>query len=90
MAYELFDRIALREDFPEYGLCKEDVATIVDTHQPVDDRETGYSLEVFNAIGETIAVLVVAESQIEPLMGNEVLSVRPLGAAALRGTEAYT
>jgi hypothetical protein len=47
------------------------VATIVD-HHPVADGEDGYSLEVFNAVGETIAVLVVSESQIEPLMRNKV------------------
>lgn len=64
MAFELFSRVALREDFPQYQLRRGDVATIV-AHHPVSDREDGYSLEVFNALGETIAVLVVAESQIE-------------------------
>jgi hypothetical protein len=56
------------------------VATIVD-HHPVQDNEDGYSLEVFNAVGETIAVLVVAESQIEPLMRNEVLQIRVMDEA---------
>jgi hypothetical protein len=56
------------------------VATIVD-HHPVAESEDGYSLEVFNAVGETIAVLVVSESQIEPLMSNEVLHIRILDEA---------
>jgi hypothetical protein len=33
-------------------------------------------LEVFNALGETVAVTTVRESQIESLRRDEVLSVR--------------
>jgi Domain of unknown function (DUF4926) len=75
MAFELFTKVALRADFPQHKLCHGDVATIVE-HHPIDDGEDGYSLEVFNAVGETIAVLVVSASQIEPLMNNEVLHIR--------------
>lgn len=80
MAFELFTRVALREDFPNHQLHQGDVATIAE-HHPVVKGEDGYSLEVFNAIGETIAVLVVSESQIEPLMKNEVLHIRVLDQA---------
>ena len=71
MSFELFTRVSLREDFPQHQLHRNDVATVVD-HHPVAEGEDGYSLEVFNAVGETIAVLVVAESQIKPLMRNTV------------------
>jgi hypothetical protein len=81
MTFELFSRVALREDFAEYGLRRGDVATIVD-HHPSAQGEDGYSLEVFNALGETIAVLVVAESQIAPMMSNEVLQIRVLDQAS--------
>jgi len=57
------------------------VATIVD-HHPVSVGENGYSLEVFNALGETIAVVVLAESQIAPMMRNEVLQIRMLEQAS--------
>ena len=80
MRFELFTRVALQEDLPQYKLCRGDVATIVE-HHPVPDGEDGYSLEVFNAVGETIAVITVAESQIQPLMSNEVLHVRVLEEA---------
>ena len=80
MAFELFTRVALREDFPNHQLHQGDVVTIAE-HHPVVNGEDGYSLEVFNAIGETIAVLVVSESQIEPLMKNEVLHIRVLDQA---------
>lgn len=80
MKFELFTRVSLREDFPNHQLHRGDVATIAD-HHPVAEGEDGYSLEVFNAIGETIAVVVVSESQIEPLMRNEVLHIRILDEA---------
>lgn len=78
MAYQLFTRVALKEDLPANGLQRGDVATIVETHPGKDGAEPGYSLEVFNAVGETIAVVVVGESQIEPLAPDEVLHVRRL------------
>lgn len=80
MAFELFSRVALQEDFPKHKLKRGDVATVVE-HHPVRDGEDGYSLEVFNAVGETIAVLVVSESQIESLLNNEVLHIRVLDEA---------
>ena len=81
MSYELFTRVALKQDFPRYRLRKGDVATIVENHEGTPGQECGYSLEVFNALGETIAVFVVAESQIEPLLNDEVLHVRQLEMA---------
>ncbi len=78
MSFEPFTRVALKQDFPEHRLIRGDVATVVEQHQGAPGQETGYSLEVFNAIGETIAVLVVAESQVEPLFDDEVLHVRQL------------
>ncbi len=80
MAFELFSRVALKEDLPKHKLQKGDIATIVE-HHPVKNGEDGYSIEVFNALGETIAVVVVSESQIERLMNNEVLHIRVLDEA---------
>jgi hypothetical protein len=80
MKYKLYEEIVLSTDIPEKKLKKGDVATIVDFH-PVSDGESGYSLEVFNVLGDTIAVLTVPESAIEPLTKDEVFSVRPIAAA---------
>ncbi|MBC6423086.1 MAG: DUF4926 domain-containing protein [Hormoscilla sp. SP5CHS1] len=77
MALEMFKMVTLQED--EYKLRRGDVATIVERH-PASD-EDGYSLEVFNAIGETIAVVTVAESQIKLLTANQVLHARLLEEA---------
>lgn len=76
MAIDLFKRVALRIDLPEHGLRKGDVATIVE-HLPGKDCEDGYALEVFNAIGDTIAVITVPESAVEPLTADVIPSVRP-------------
>lgn len=80
MKYKMFEEVALNKDFPEKNLKKSDVATIVEYH-PVKDGEDGYSLEIFNVLGDTIAVITVPESSIEPLTANEVFSVRPVVAA---------
>jgi hypothetical protein len=77
MKYKLFEEVILREDIISKGLQKGDVATIVE-HHPVPNGEDGYSLEVFNVLGDTIAVVTLAESAIAPLTENEVFSVRPL------------
>lgn len=77
MKFQLFTRVALKVNFPQYQLCRGDIATIVE-HHPVKNGEDGYSLEVFNAVGETIAVITVSESEIDPLMNNEVLHIRVL------------
>ncbi len=76
MEYELFTRVSLADDFPEYGLHKGDLTTIAERHEGQKGEETGCPLEVFNAFGETIAVLVVEESKITPVHENEILHVR--------------
>jgi hypothetical protein len=75
--FPLFKQVALTRDIPEDGLKRGDLATVVDYH-PVPDGEDGYSLEVFNAVGDTIVVTVVPESAIEPLRPDQVLSARRL------------
>ena len=83
MKFEMFSRVALKTDVPEHGLRQGDLATIVEYHQGRPGQEPGYSLEVFNAVGETVAVITLRESQIEPLSAKEILQVRPLTTAAV-------
>ena len=80
MTYKLFEEVVLTKDIPKRGLKKGDVATLVE-HHPVSEGEDGYSLELFNAVGDTIAVITVSESSIEPLTKDEIFSVRSLEAA---------
>ena len=82
MKYELYTRVALATELPAHHLQRGDVATLVEFHPGRPDQEPGYTLEVFTATGETVAVITVRESQIEPLNSSEILSVRPLHSAA--------
>ena len=78
MKFDLYSRVALAEDLPEHRLRRGDVVTVVEYHQGHPGEEPGYSLEVFNAVGETVDVVTVRESQIEPLTADESLTVRSL------------
>lgn len=77
MRFKEFQRVALAKDIPEEKLCRGDLATIVHIH-PANGGEVGYSLEVFNALGETIAVTTVPESVLDELTANDVLHKRSL------------
>lgn len=79
MTYKLFEEVVLLKDVTEKGLLKGDVATIVE-HHPVPDAEDGYTLEVFNVLGDTITVITLPESAIAPLTEKEIFSVRALAA----------
>jgi hypothetical protein len=78
MTYPLYSKVALKVDVPAHKLRRGDVATIVEAHSGGPGLEPGYSLEVFNAVGDTLAVVTVRESHIEPLNRDEVLHVRRL------------
>jgi len=80
--FELFQRVALARDIPEKHLRRGDVLTIVDCHPAPDGGEPGYSLEVTNAIGDTLAVVVAPESALQSLRAEELLSVREFAFAA--------
>ena len=82
MKFKMFSRVALKTDVTEDGFRRGDVATVVEYHQGRPGQESGYSLEVFNAVGETVAVITLRESQIESLSAQEILHVRPLAVAA--------
>lgn len=77
MKYPLFTRVALADDLPNENLRRGDLATIVEYYEGSPRQEPGYELEVFNAVGDTFAVVTARESQIECLRKDELLSVRP-------------
>lgn len=86
---ELYQRVALTRDIPEHNLYQGDVAVVVE-HLPgtaASGSENGYALEVFNAIGETIAVVMVPASSVTPLTENDILQVRSLSSTSSGDTE---
>ena len=80
MRFDLYREVALACDLPAEGLRRGDVATVVE-HLPTAAGEDGYILEVFNAVGETLKVITVPASALEPLTADKVWSVRPLTTA---------
>jgi hypothetical protein len=83
MKFPLYSRVALTVDMRAEGICRGDVATVVEWHPaPSRGAESGYSVEVFNALGDTLTVLTLPESSFEALRRDEVLSVRSLSANA--------
>ena len=73
---ELYQRVSLIKDESVYGLKKGDVATLIDFVDHPDGGEKGCIIEVINAIGETIDVVTLPCSSVEPLKADEILSVR--------------
>lgn len=78
MNFELYQRVALNRDLDEYQLKKGDVATLIDFVPHPGNGADGCVLEVFKATGESIAVVIVPITDINPLRNHEVLSVRSL------------
>jgi len=81
MKVPLYERVALTRDLGEHGLRKGDIGVLVDYVSHPHEGEDGALLEVFNAVGESIAVVAVRVSDIEPMRADEVLAVRSLAKA---------
>jgi hypothetical protein len=81
MSLELYDRVALRKSFLQHSLRAGDVATLIDFVDHPSSGPRGCVLERFNALGESLGVVTVAEDAIEPLRADEVLAVRPIAVA---------
>ena len=56
-----YQDVVLLRDIPEEGLCAGDVGTLVERHD-VPGRETGYSVEFFDMLGNTVAVVTLPVS----------------------------
>ena len=61
MNFQLYTDVVLVRDVPEENLRAGDVGTIVERHGG-PNREVGYSVEFFDMLGNTIAVVTVPAS----------------------------
>ncbi|MCA9946755.1 MAG: DUF4926 domain-containing protein [Anaerolineales bacterium] len=75
---EMYNEVALTKNIPAENLRKGDVATLIDRVPHPAGGEEGAVLELFNAIGESIAVVIVPLSAVAPLQSNQMPAVRPL------------
>jgi putative heme iron utilization protein len=82
VAVELYQDVALTQDVPTHQLKAGDVATLIDFVPDPDNGEEGCVLEVFNAVGESMVVVVVPISAIKELQSNEILTIRALPSAS--------
>ena len=76
-ALELYKNAVITTDLPELGLCKSDIVFVVDD-LGAPDGSHGYAVEVSNVVGEVLDVCFIAATALEPLLENEVFSVRRL------------
>ena len=61
MDFQLYTDVVLARDLLEEGLRAGDVGTVVERHD-VAGRETGYSVEFFDMLGNTLAVVTLPAS----------------------------
>jgi hypothetical protein len=78
MPLELYQEAWLCRDIPDENLTAGDVAVIVDFVRHPQGGEDGAVLEIFNVLGESIAVVTVPTSAIATLHAEQVPAVRSL------------
>ena len=78
MTLELYSKVVLTQDIPEENLRAGDIATLIDIIPHPRGLELGCALEVFNAVGDTIAVVIVPQSIVKPLSADQILTARSL------------
>ncbi|MGK7872237.1 MAG: DUF4926 domain-containing protein [Xenococcaceae cyanobacterium] len=61
MDLQLYTDVVLERDIPEDNLRAGDIGTVVERHN-VTGLETGYSVEFFDLLGRTVALITVPES----------------------------
>ncbi len=79
--FTLSQEVALIRDLPEQQLKAGDIATLVDFVPHPAGGEEGCVLEVFNALGDSIAVATAPLSAVAALRADEILTVRSLAQA---------
>jgi hypothetical protein len=77
MKLELYTDAMLTCDLPQHRLRRGDIVKPVERHLAPDGTE-GYSIEVFNAVGDTLAVTAVPASALEVLRKDEILCARQM------------
>lgn len=75
---KLYEEVALTRNIPEENLKQGDVAVVVEyVPHPTGGKE-GAILEIFNAVGESVAVATVPISAIKSLRADQLFMVREM------------
>ena len=75
MEFRLYTEVVLLRDVPEEGLYVGDVGTVVERHD-VEGLETGYSVEFFDLLGNTVTVATLPVSALRAPRHADRLAVR--------------
>jgi Domain of unknown function (DUF4926) len=75
MDFPLYSDVILLRDLPEEGLSVGDIGTVVDRHD-VDGLETGYSVEFFDMLGNTVAIVTLPMSCFRLPMSTDRPTIR--------------
>ena len=79
---KLYEEVALTRNIPKENLKQGDVAVVVEyVPHPAAGGEKGAILEIFNAVGESVAVATVPISAIKSLRADQVFMVREMAPA---------
>lgn len=78
---KLYEEVALTRNIPEENLKQGDVAVLVEYVPHPAGGEEGAILEIFNAVGESVAVATVPISAIKSLRADQVFMVREMAPA---------
>ena len=81
MNFQLYGEVVLQHDMPEEGLFAGDIGVVVERHD-VAGYETGYSVEFFDMLGNTVSVATVPASVLRlptradhPAVRSELIAV---------------
>ena len=81
MDFPLYTEVILIQNMPEEGVRAGDVGVVVECHEVVG-RETGYSVEFFDMLGNTVAVATVSGSVLRTPTQADRPTVRSQPASA--------
>lgn len=76
----LYEDAILLIDLPDEGLRIGDIGTVVERHD-TPGIEPGYSVEFFDLLGNTVAVVTVPASALRPPAPGDLPVVRPADPA---------
>jgi Domain of unknown function (DUF4926) len=80
MSFILYSDVILLRDLPEEGVYNGDIATVLERHD-VAGLETGYSVEFFDMLGNTVAIVTLPMSCFRIPSSADRPTVRLMAAA---------
>jgi hypothetical protein len=77
MTYRVLDTVVLDRDFPEHGLRKGDLGSVVELYEP-----DGLEVEFVTASGRSAALLTLNGRDVRHVSDDDLVSVRPCHRSA--------